>query len=154
MYQYRHGHAGDLPWLLQAAAAAAWESLDPEERARVHPLEAAQRAALQCQQVLAAPGSVLLVAQHGAAPVGYLLLALAQDGSTEEPTALLIDLWVHPAHRRRGVGSALLAAAERGVAALGLRKIKLWTGLHHTPVVEFALSRGFVPAGLIGVKDL
>ena len=66
----------------------------------------------------------------------------------------MIDLWVHPAHRRRGVGSALLAAAAAGVAALGLRKLKLWTGLHHRPVVEFALSRGFEPAGLIGVKDL
>jgi len=154
MYQYRHGHAGDLPWLIPAAAAAAWESLDPDERARSHPAMAVQRAAMQCHQVLAAPGSVLLVAQHGAQPVGYLVLALAKDGSTEEPTALLVDLWVHPAHRRRGVGSTLLAAAERGVAAMGLRKLKLWTGLHQQEAVAFARSRGFVPAGLIGVKDL
>jgi len=104
--------------------------------------------------VLASPGSALFVAQYGAQPVGYLLLALARDGSTEEPTALLIDLWVHPAHRRRGVGSGLLAAAEAAVAALGLRKIKLWAGLHQRPAVEFALSRGFVPGGLIGVKEL
>ncbi|MEW8977092.1 MAG: GNAT family N-acetyltransferase [Symbiobacterium sp.] len=154
MYQIRPGHAGDLAWLQPAAAAAFWESLSPEERTRVSPGLAAQRAALQCRQVLATPGSALLVAQQGLAPVGYLLLAVAPDGSTEEPTVLIIDLWVHPAHRRRGVASALLAAAERGAAGLGLRKIKLWTGLHHLPAMEFALRRGFVPAGLIGVKDL
>lgn len=154
MYHYRQGHAGDLPWLVQAAAAAFWESLDPGERARVNPAWAAQRAAQQCHQVLSAPGSALLVAQYGAQPVGYLLLATALDGSTEEPTALLIDLWVHPAHRRRGVGSTLLAAAEQGAAALGLRKLKLWAGLHQQEALALAHSRGFVPAGLIGVKDL
>jgi len=154
MYQFRTGHPGDLPWLYEAVAAGAWESLDPQQRLRLPPATVAQRGRLQLRQVLSGPASALFVAQLNQQPVGYLLLAVAPDGSTEEPTVLLIDLWVHPLHRRRGVGSGLLATAERWMAAVRLRKVKLWTGLHNRPVIEFAVRRGFAPAGLIGVKDL
>jgi GNAT superfamily N-acetyltransferase len=154
MYQIRPGYAGDLPWLDEAVAAGTWESLSPEQRQKLLPGMAAQQARLQLRQVLSAPGSTLIVAQLNQQPVGYLLVAVVPDGSTEEPTALLLDLWVHPAHRRRRVGSGLLAAAERWVASLGVKKMKLWTGLHHRTVVDFAQRVGFAPAGLIGVKDL
>ena len=154
MYQYRQGHCG--------AICPGWSRRRPRRlgvarprRARPgEPAWAAQRAAQQCHQVLSAPGSALLVAQYGAAAGG---LPAAGDGARRQhrgATALLIDLWVHPAHRRRGVGSTLLAAAEQGAAALGLRKLKLWAGLHQQEALALAHSRGFVPAGLIGVKDL
>jgi ribosomal protein S18 acetylase RimI-like enzyme len=154
MYQVRFAHQSDLPWMDQAVAAGAWESLAPEERPLVHPLAAAQHGQSQLRWVLSTPGSIALVAQAGARPVGYLLLSIGPDSSTEEPTAHLIDLWIDPHHRRRGVGTGLLTQAERWIAAQGLRKVKLWTGLHNQAVVAFAEKHGFSPAGLIGVKDL
>jgi ribosomal protein S18 acetylase RimI-like enzyme len=154
MYLYRAGQAPDLPWLDQAVAAGAWESLSPEQRLAIPPALAARQGQTQLRQVLASPESALLIAQAGRWPVGYMLLAIAPDSSTEEPTSHLIDLWVHPQHRRRGVGTALLQLGERWSAARGLRKLKLWSGLHNQPVVFFAQKNGFDPAGLIGVKDL
>lgn len=154
MYQIRPGYPGDLPWLDEAVGAATWESLAPEQRQKLLPGMAAQQARLQLRQVLSTPWSTLIVAQLLNQPVGYLLAAIAPDGSTEEPTALLLDLWVHPAHRRRRVGSGLLAAAEQWAVSRGVKKMKLWTGLHHRTVVDFAQRVGFSPAGLIGVKDL
>lgn len=154
MYQYRYGSPADLPWLDQAVAIGALESLSPEQRLAMPPAMAVGQNQAQLRQVLASPGSLLLIAQAGRQPVGYLLLGIAPDSSTEEPTAHLIDLWVDPPHRRRGVATALLHLGERWTAAQGLRKVKLWTGLHHQPVVAFVQKRGFAPAGLIGVKDL
>lgn len=154
MYQYRFGHPSDLPWLDQAVAAGAWESLSPEQRMAVSPAVAAHQGRTQLRQVVGSPGSVTLIAQTAGRPVGYLLVAVGPDSSTDEPTAHLFDFWIDPQHRRRGVGTALLHLAERWTAGHGLRKLKLWSGLHNQAVVAFAQQRGFSPAGLIGVKDL
>lgn len=154
MYQYRFGHAADLTWLDLAVAAGAWESLTLEQRRLLPPAIAAQQGQSQLREVLGTPGSALLVALHGHQPVGYLLMAIGPDSSTEEPTVLLIDLWIHPQHRRRGVGSGLLQLGERFTASRGVRKLKLWTGVENEAVVAFARKHGFAPAGLIGVKDL
>lgn len=154
MYHYRFGQSTDLPWLDQAVAAGAWESLAPEQRMVVPPAVAARQGQTQLRQIVSAPGSALLLAQAGREPVGYMIVAIAPDTSTDEPTAHLIDLWVVPHHRRRGVGTGLLEQAERWVAGQGLRKLKLWSGLHNQPVIAFAEQHGFAPAGLIGVKDL
>lgn len=50
-------------------------------------------------------------------PVGLALIELGGSGGSRRPqTAQVVSLAVHPGHRGRGVGSALLAAAE-GLAA-------------------------------------
>lgn len=154
MYQFRPLCAQDLSWLDQAAAVGAWETLSPEQRVRVHPVLVAQQAAVQLRQMLATPGVGGVAALQGPYPVGYVIAGVAPDSSTEEPTGHLLDLWVTPTHRRRGVGSQLLQLAEQWVASLGLRKMKLWSGLHNRPAVAFAERHGYSPAGLIGVKDL
>ncbi|MFZ5815070.1 MAG: GNAT family N-acetyltransferase [Bacillota bacterium] len=154
MYQYRFGQSSDLPWLDQAVAAGAWESMTPEQRMVVPPGLAAWQGRTQLRQVLGLPGTALLIATVGGQPVGYLLVAIAPDSSTDEPTGHLLDFWVVPQHRRRGVGSGLLVRAERWLAAQGLRKVKLWGGLHNQSLLAFAERRGFQPAGLIGIKDL
>lgn len=154
MYLYRFGHPSDLSWLDQAVAAGAWESLSPEQRMLVPPAVAARQGQMQLRQALSTPGSALLVAQSGRQPVGYGLVTIGPDSSTDEPTGHLIDLWVQPAHRRRRVGSGLMSHAERWVAGQGCRKMKLWSGLHNQAVVSLAEKQGYEPAGLIGVKDL
>lgn len=154
MYQFRLGHPLDLSWLDQAVAAGAWEALSPEERMAVHPVTAAGQGQRQLRQILSTPGSTALVAQHGPYPVGYLVMAVGPDSSTDEPTIHLFDLWVAPAHRRRKVATQLLNLAEQMAVGYGLRKLKLWSGLHNQPVVAWAERNGFTPAGLIGIKDL
>lgn len=154
MYQFRPLMAQDLSWLDHAASLGAWESMSPEQRMKVHPLAAAQQAAIQLRQLLSTPGVGGIAALQGPFPVGYVIVGIAPDSSTEEPTGHLLDLWVAPAHRRRGVGSRLLQLVEQWVASLGLRKMKLWSGLHNRPAIAFAQRHGYSPAGLIGVKDL
>lgn len=154
MYQYRFWQRSDIPWLEQAAAAGAWELLDEEERRGMHPAALAARTQMQVRQALSTPGTAVLVATMGPSPVGYAVAAVAPDSTTEEPTGLLVDLWVHPAHRRRGVATALQNAVEQMAAQTGTRRMKLWTRWRNQPVVEMAQKRGYRPLGLIGLKEI
>ena len=52
----------------------------------------------------------LLVAEDGGEVVGSAMLVLFRHDNTHLGE---VDVWVHPDHRRRGVGSALLEACER-----------------------------------------
>jgi GNAT superfamily N-acetyltransferase len=69
---------------------------------------------------VATPGVLLLVAENaGAGAVGAAWVAL------DRVTAWLVEIDIHPEHRGKGYGRALLAAVEResarrGATALGL----------------------------------
>lgn len=64
-----------------------------------------------------------LIAEMGAEPVGYAVFFATFSTFETRPGLWVEDLFVRPAHRRRGVGTGLLAhiagiAAERGCARL------------------------------------
>ncbi len=154
MYTYRMAQPPDLPWLDQVAPWCAWESLSDEERAIAHPGQVAQAARAELRAILGTPGGVGLIAQHRQAPVGYLLGAVGPDTTTHEMHGHVIALWVAPEHRRRGVGKTLQGLAESLFERQGLRKVKVWTGLHNQAAVNLAKKRGYTPEGLIGMKRL
>lgn len=64
---------------------------------------------------------------------------------TEEnpPLAHIITLDVAEAHRRQGVGSALLAESERNLALRGVRSILLETAIENETAVAFWKRRGY-----------
>lgn len=154
MYAIRPVSLSDLPWLESAAAQAAWESLSEAERRTALPGVVAEVAVGQFRSMLLQPETLMLVAQAGMWPVGFILGAIAPDGSTGEPNGLLINLFVAPAHRRRGVGRQLQQALEGLFRQAGIRKAKLWTGLHNQAAVRLAQGAGYRPEGLIGRKEL
>jgi putative acetyltransferase len=64
-----------------------------------------------------APAGLELVATHGDRLVGHVLPALGElDG---QPTMAIAPLCVEPGHQRRGIGSALMAAALRRIEGTG-----------------------------------
>lgn len=82
-----------------------------------------------------------LVAWAGAQPVGHVHVVL-----TDPPE--LQDLEVRPSHRRRGVATALIAAAELEAHAHGSREIRLEVSVTDTAAQALYLGRGYVDAGL------
>ncbi len=54
------------------------------------------------------------VIADGPSDIGYLSIRIAPDGSATSAT--IKDLWVHPDHRRRGIGTAVRDWAERWAA--------------------------------------
>jgi ribosomal protein S18 acetylase RimI-like enzyme len=155
MYWYRMWHHQDLPWLDQAAARAAWESLSDEERQGAAWATVAQSAIGQVQQAIGMPGWGLgIIAFQNNRPVGFVAGSLGPDTTTDEIHGHIVALWVEPEHRRRGLGRYLRSLAEEHFARTGVRKVKIWTGLHNQPFVALAKAGGYEPEGLIGMKDL
>lgn len=154
MYFYRMCHQGDLPWLAQAATAAAWESLAPEERTAVHPAYVADKARQQIWETISSPQGVTVMLTRGFRPVGFSTCMVAPDATTGEPNGHLTMVWVDPAHRRQGLGKGLQSVTEELVSRTGVRKMKLWTGLHNQRFVNMAQRMGYKPEGLIGMKQL
>lgn len=144
----------DLPYLKAWAPYSAWEALGPEDQAKARPDLVARSALSTLQSVLSGPERGFgLVAEDGGQRLGYVLGLVAPDSTTGETGGLLVDLYVVPAARRRGVGRALQQAALAQFARLGLRKVKMVSDLQNLPALRLAQTAGFGPEGLIGVKE-
>jgi len=71
------------------------------------------------------------------------------EGAGNAPVAYVEDLWVEPAHRRSGVGRALLAAVEHWARDQGLR----WLGSDTVPD-NLASQRWHLAAGFEELERL
>ncbi|KUJ67271.1 acetyltransferase [Streptomyces albus subsp. albus] len=106
------------PCLVTTAEGVAWEVRNAPAEQRLRLL------------VAESDGVVL-----GSAPTGVF----TERG---RPGRAFTDVHVHPAHRRRGVGTALLHSAEEYLAGLGTSSVYSWT-LDERPSTTFAERRGY-----------
>src|SRR5690242_6396125 len=87
-----------------------------------------ERAVFQCNLIsprsfkrfLSSPTSALVVATRQSSLLGYALVLF----SSRRTSARLYSLAVSPAHNKKGIGSSLLAQAERTVRQRGLRSLR------------------------------
>ena len=112
----------------------------------IRPLEAdeARRvisAGLGLSRLPRGDGSFYLVAWEGDEPVGHAHLALSDPPELQ-------DVLVLPAHRRRGVATALTRAAEREVAARGHTVLTLTVSTEAEPAQALYRSLGYRDSGL------
>ena len=154
MYQYRSVAPSDWGWLCQASGLSAWERLPYAQRQRTHPAWAAELLQGALSAALVSPYGVACIAEVGREPVGYIIGAVAPEGDTGLPAGLLLDLWVAPAHRRRGVARALHRIAERAFAAFGARKVKAMAALDNQPALALAGHLAFAAEGITGDTPL
>jgi ribosomal protein S18 acetylase RimI-like enzyme len=109
--------------------------LHPEDTERV------LAAGLGLARLAREDGSFYLVAWEGDEPVGHAHLALS------EPPELQ-DVSVLPAHRRRGVATALTRAAEQEAAARGHAVLTLTVGIANEGAQATYRALGYRDAGL------
>jgi N-acetylglutamate synthase-like GNAT family acetyltransferase len=83
-------------------------------------------------------GGDFLVAEVGGAVVGTAGLLLGDDGQAD-----VVRVAVHPAVRRRGIGTALLEAVERRAVGLGIHRLNLDVGDNAQDAIAFYLASGF-----------
>ena len=78
--------------------------------------------------------------------IGFAEATLRRDyvnGCGEPPTAFLEALYVEPAHRRRGVAGALVAAVEDWARGCGRRELASDASLDNLPSQQLHLALGF-----------
>lgn len=89
------------------------------------------------------PGGDSLVAQVGKEIIGFIL------SEEDEADAHIITLDVMGAHRRRGIGSALLGELEKRLAARGVLQVELETATDNHPAVAFWQKHGYRTVGVM-----
>jgi ribosomal-protein-alanine N-acetyltransferase len=85
--------------------------------------------------------NVIVVRQNGR----LLAFAIMQYGEDEAHVALLA---VHPAHRRRGVGTALMSWLEATTRVAGIDLIRLEARARNIEAISFYRKHGFKELGL------
>jgi ribosomal protein S18 acetylase RimI-like enzyme len=91
--------------------------------------------------------STVLVAEVGGRYAGHCWIGTQVDFFTNRPEAWIYDLTVGPAWRRRGLGHALLDAAENFVRSRGFGYLGLQVMAHNAAAQELYRARGYgVPA--------
>ncbi len=83
------------------------------------------------------PGAECLVADAGGQIGGFILV------EHEGEYAHIITIDVLAPHRRRGLGTALLGAAEQSLAARGALHIELETATDNQPAIAFWQKHGY-----------
>jgi ribosomal protein S18 acetylase RimI-like enzyme len=120
----RRGSPADEAFAARLGGAA-FRDFDP--RAREHTLS-----------LVRGQNALTLVAWVEGEPLGFVVLEMARDG-----VALLQAIAVEPRARGRGVGAALLAAAERLAHEREAPALRLCTAQANVEALELFLKHGF-----------
>ncbi len=92
---------------------------------------------------LGLPGAECMVAEADGKVIGFILT------HAEGGTAQIVTLDVLEAHRRAGAGSALLAEAEKRLAARGVRTVQLETAHDNAAAIAFWTRHGYRTRGVL-----
>jgi GNAT superfamily N-acetyltransferase len=98
----------------------------------------------------AAGDRVVVVAEADGRPVGYLGVVWRSDYQPFRDSGIpeIVDLNVLPRHRRQGLGTALLDAAEATVASrTPVAGIACGVSATYAPAMLLCLKRGYLPDG-------
>jgi ribosomal protein S18 acetylase RimI-like enzyme len=88
-----------------------------------------------------------LVASHGGRVAGFVGTRLNLAYEIDGPVGQIMAMAVGADHRRQGVGTGLLHAAERGLIERGARVLVLSSGNHRTGAHAFYEANGYAFTG-------
>lgn len=94
-------------------------------------------------QLLANPAYVVLVAEQAGEVVGGLSVHVLGSYWHAAPLAYIYDLGVHPAHQRKGIGRALVAALRDYCASHGIAEAFVQASADDAEAIAF--YRSLVP---------
>jgi myo-inositol-1(or 4)-monophosphatase len=98
--------------------------------------------------------TILLVADQGEGPVGFLSLGIASPYYESGPFGRIRALCVSASHRREGIGAALVAEAERLARQQGCVHIEVSSHVRRQGAHDFYRQQGYVDDHRLFVKPL
>ena len=97
---------------------------------------------------------VALIAWTPSGAAGFACLRLTPAIGSREPHALLTELYVRAAHRRRGVAGALVRRAEALALEQGATELYLFTGRQNVGAQAFYERQGYRTRSVVYQKPL
>lgn len=95
-----------------------------------------------------------VIAEVDGQPAGFICLRLVPYMSDDTPYAEVSDLFVEEAHRRQGVGRALMERAEQMARAGGATEIVVITGEDNSTAQALYRAQGYGSYGVALQKPL
>lgn len=139
---------------MRDATAADVPRLVPLLDALGYPADAATVGARLASLVESDPTARVLVAEADGEIHGFATLHATPTLHRPAPVGRITGLAVSAEARGRGIGQALVAAAEAHFGALGATRIEVTSGPIHQPAYEFYRHLGYVDQGLRFAKPL
>lgn len=137
----------ELPAVMHRGQVSAWDQLVQRERPVAQPDGMARQFREMYRLVLSTPGAALLVAEGTGmpepGPAGHALLLPQPNPFTGVGEMVVMDIWVHPAHRGMGIGADLLKEAERHARTVGGRGLVAQIALHNQASQALFRRAGF-----------
>ncbi len=148
----RRGNASDAAFALDLGLRTIGDSISD---VRPAPLELVALSYRKLVDYVFGQSHVLLVAEAAGERLGFLIfMDQLPDEVTSEPQAFVAYMAVEPHARKRGVGRALLAAAETAASDAGLPAIALMVTENNADARSLYASAGFVTERRLLCKPL
>jgi len=134
----------DEEFIAALSLEAARASISPLREATPEQIEARVRARQEWGRSPDLESVTLIAEDEQGQRLGYIVLILnTHDELTGEPQGFVADIAVAPGVRRRGVGAALLRAAEDYVASQGLPYLALSVSSFNAPALRLYQRLGY-----------
>lgn len=153
--RFRAATPADDAFFVEMEFHTTWESLDPEDKERLHP--EAVRSALQDthQLLLNRPGNQLIVAvDERGTRLGLLWFGVNRNLVTGEDEAWVYNVSVVREHQGRGVGRQLMQHAEQVARNAGYPILGLMVSSHNYRARSLYEKLGFRPTNVLMRKRL
>jgi ribosomal protein S18 acetylase RimI-like enzyme len=135
---------GDEEFIATLSLEAAHASISPLRETPREQIEARVRAWQEWGRSPDLAAVTFIAEDEQGQRLGYIVLILnTHDELTGDPQGFVADIAVAPGGRRRGVGAALLRAAEDYVASQGLQYLALSVSSFNAPALHLYQRLGY-----------
>ena len=143
-YHLRSARQEDEPTIWTATTETFWNSIPEDERGAIDPRAYEERFRDEIEPYVRGVRGERFVAEDDAGRVlGYIILGEVGLLYSAQPVGFLLDLWVKPEHRGRGVARFLLDRAFAWCRLRGYRKLKLEVAVGNAEARALYTAAGF-----------
>lgn len=156
-FQFGPAGAGDYPWIFEGMAEAVWVSLTPhrqEQIAREEVFRHHRKHAMGFAGHEDFPNLAIIARDREGNRAGFVWVAEYSMDGAGKPHGCVMDIFVAPACRRRGLARRLMAEAENWCRSRGLKYLLLSVAPHNQAARELYRAEGYEVERLIMSKDL
>jgi len=147
----------DLPFIRQGLSETNWQDIPDDQRKFLDRIKADQRIFDDFDRYRKTERfkfKVFTAVASDGKPVGYVSIGDNSNPAVGLPLGAVLDFWVAPEHRGKGIGGMLLDHALEQIRAQGYTHASILVSASNRTAVGMYEKRGFYPDRVVMVKPL